>query len=178
MSKYRNQKIGEYSTNLYWLAECGHIIIGYPGVGKSHMRGYKHIDLESSWFHGAGVNTNDDWYISYCTAAMELANQQYIVYVSSHDAVVNYLKSVPLLDHVGGISIVCPTQEMRVDWTQRLFDRYSNSGLEKDKRAYERAYAHYEDDIQALLDSGIPCYHPKQLPYDLLDVVTNQILRA
>ena len=174
---YRNNTIGEHSRDLYWLAECGHIIIGYPGVGKSHMKGYRHIDLESSWFHNAG-DGNNNWYETYCTVAMNLANSQHIVYVSSHCAVVNHLKTLPFLDHVGGISIVCPTPEMRVQWTQRLFDRYQASCLDKDKRAYERAYTHYEDDIQALLDSGIPCYHPKQLPYDLLDVVTNQILRA
>ena len=68
------------------------IVVGYQGIGKSTLTGRdcKYIDLESGnfWIDGRRA---DDWYKPYCKIAEHLSEQGYIVFVSSHETVRQYL---------------------------------------------------------------------------------------
>ena len=68
------------------------IIIGFPGIGKSTVSktNDKYIDLESSCFD---KDANKLWYKDYCKTAIDLSNQGYVVFVSSHDKVRDYFIS-------------------------------------------------------------------------------------
>lgn len=86
----------------------GLIMIGYQGIGKSSCAGKNDcIDLESStfWFEGS---RSENWYIPYCNIAMDLANQGYTVFTSSHKVVREQLASMPLMPNVGKVVIFCP----------------------------------------------------------------------
>lgn len=147
----------------------GMIVAGYPGIGKSSvatvLRGT--IDLESSMFS----HDNPDWPIQYVTVAVSLANQGYTVFVSTHERVVSMLASMKLPNNVLGFVVFTPSLGMHGEWLERLRDRYANTKLDKDKRAYERALLHYEEDISSIekrcIEAGIRCYHPYSVGYRL-----------
>ena len=68
------------------------IVIGYQGIGKSTLaqKQFKYIDLESSALRRDGVRWHN-WYEPYCLVAEWLSKQGYIVFVSSHKEVRDYL---------------------------------------------------------------------------------------
>ena len=145
----------------------GLIVVGYQGVGKSSCSGKNNcIDLESSNFY-IGEERHEDWYITYCTIAINLAAQGYTVFTSSHECVVNYFRSVPLPPGVGKVVIFCPTLKMRNEWIDRLSNRYNRTDLFKDYKAYRNADAGYGEQITKLVHSGLPVYHPANIDYDL-----------
>ena len=74
------------------------IITGYQGIGKSTLANKRPdiIDLESScfWKTENGVKTRpDDWYVYYCQMAEHLSRRGYIVFVSYHPEVREYLEN-------------------------------------------------------------------------------------
>jgi hypothetical protein len=154
------------------------IIIGYPCVGKSTLAenceiisGYKGvIDLESSCFHEEGRmdplyeknHRNPDWHVSYCKTALDLSRQGYAVFVSSHGQVCQFLTG-----SVVDIKIVHPALSLKEEWLKRLRNRYRETGLDKDYRAYERAMNNYENDIKALMNYGFDRIEINSMDYDL-----------
>ena len=141
------------------------IVVGYPGIGKSTLAGrdYKYIDLESGnfWINGERA---DDWYKPYCKIAEHLSAQGYIVFVSSHEVVRQYLveNSREL------VALVYPSIELKDAWIDKLEKRYIKSGLKKDYKALMNAKYSYVENIRELQES---CIEYKleivELSYDL-----------
>lgn len=145
------------------------IIIGYPGIGKSsyaRFKGGRHtIDLESSCFV-----KDDNWAVSYCNVAVDLAKQGFDVFVSSHDAV----RKALMASCYYRIFAVYPSLCIKKDWISRLEARYKRTGLEKDLRSLERARAYYEVDITALKNDAMKLrgfYEIRNYDYELGDAV-------
>ena len=130
------------------------IIIVFPGIGKSTLacNNYKFVDLESSYFKTPDVR-NEDWVVEYCKLAELLSKNGSIVFISSHKAVREYIAKMSTNELV---TCVFPSELIREQWVKKLEDRYMNSGLDKDYRAFIRARDHYDDDIRELYsDDGI-----------------------
>ena len=131
------------------------IIIGSPGIGKSTLacNNYKFVDLESSYFKTTDAK-NEDWVVEYCKLAEFLSKNGGIVFISSHKAVRDYIAKMHTNEHV---ACVFPSKRIKEQWIKKLEERYMNSGLDKDYRAFVRARDHYDDDIRELyVDDGIP----------------------
>ena len=149
----------------------GLIVIGYQGIGKSSCAGKEGcIDLESGNFF-VGEQRTPDWYMPYCQIAMNLANQGYTVFTSSHAVVYKQLASMPMLPNVGKVVVFCPQQNMMDEWIHRLAVRYAESNLWKDAKALENAIARFHENIGELVNSGLPVYQPAAMDYDLMDYV-------
>ena len=131
------------------------IIIGFPGIGKSTLacNNYKFVDLESSYFKPVN-NRNDDWVVEYCQCAVYLSLHGFIVFVSSHKAVRDYLAKIHISEP---IVYIFPSERIKEQWVKKLEDRHMESGLDKDYRAFIRARDYYDYDIRDLYsDDGIP----------------------
>lgn len=126
------------------------IVIGYPGIGKSTLAGRdnKYIDLESGCFWVDGKRA-DDWYVAYCQVAEHLSRQGYIVFVSSHAAVVDFLCRIRTsVDEP--VAVVYPSIVLRDQWVEKLRQRFDESGLEKDLKAWTRSIVFFDADITEL----------------------------
>lgn len=162
------------------------IITGYQGIGKSTLAktNNKIIDLESSsfWKYEEDVNLNktgnktrpDDWYIYYCQVAQNLSAQGYIVFVSCHQEVRDWLSS----HNSEKFCAIFPSKKIKEDWLNRLENRYKESQTEKDLRAYEHAKKSYDNDIYRLwyeCQYNVEYYHNvaiiDDMDYDLQKLV-------
>lgn len=124
------------------------IIVGYPCIGKStyaNSHGYNVIDLESSNFIKDG-----SWVESYCNVAIDLSKHGYDVFVSSHDTVRKQL----LKSGYELIFAIYPSLEIKGEWIERLYNRYLNTELEKDYRAWQRALHHYDEDVASFKEDA------------------------
>lgn len=134
------------------------IICGYPGIGKSSIAGWDHcIDLESSKYTQSTIPL---WPELYCKTAIELAKQDYTVFVSTHSKVIRYLHDHQIeLKRAGvyGPFLVYPDQKLQYQWLTKLLQRFQTDQTSKNYRAYERAKEHWEEDI-AFLDSYAPSH--------------------
>lgn len=133
------------------------IIIGYPGIGKSTIAADKFnkvIDLESSLFKGQ-LNL-------YCSLAEELSKQGFVVFVSSHPEVREILRSSD--EHV---EIILPIKQLKLDWQEKLRERYDNNPSEKNKRAFNRVLEFYTDDIEELENDVFRKNYITTMEYDL-----------
>lgn len=149
----------------------GLIVIGYQGIGKSSCAGKDNcIDLESGCFW-IGDERHEDWFIPYCQIAMDLANQGYTVFTSSHKCVYEFFKSVPFLPNVGKAVIFCPKIRYKKEWIERLATRFTKTQYFKDFKALKNAEDRYEENIQELMRNGLPVYQPAAMDYDLMDYV-------
>ena len=149
----------------------GLIVIGYQGIGKSSCSSPDTgcIDLESGNFW-VGDKRADDWYIPYCQIAMNLANQGYTVFTSSHRVVYEHFKTMPLLPNVGKIAVFCPDSRYKEEWVDRLQKRYDKTGLYKDYKALMNAKDRYRENIIELVNCGLPVVQPAYIPdYDLMN---------
>jgi hypothetical protein len=140
------------------------IVIGYQGIGKSTLAGKdrKFIDLESSNFWVDGKRA-EDWYKPYCQIAEHLSQQGYVVFTSSHEVVRNQLvgSSEPVV-------VVYPAPELKTAWLEKLANRYQQTGLDKDYKAYMNAEARYDENIRELATCDIPFKLAlKDINYDL-----------
>lgn len=128
------------------------IIVGYQGIGKSTLAGrdHKYIDLESGNFFIDGKRAND-WYKPYCKIAEHLSEQGYIVFVSSHEVVRQYLVD----NSREPVVLVYPSIGLMNKWIDKLEKRYAESGLDKDYRALMNAKDKYIDNIRELQESCI-----------------------
>lgn len=133
------------------MSKKGLIIVGYQGIGKSTLAkdGNGYIDLESGNFWVNGKRA-DDWYIPYCNIAMHLAQQGYIVFTSSHQVVRDYLS-----DNAKDIELaVCyPDYQLKDVWIKKLEDRYNQTKLEKDYKAWQNAVDRYDENIDEIRSS-------------------------
>jgi len=145
------------------------IIIGYQGIGKSSVAkdDLSFIDLESSSFWVNGKR-NDDWYIVYAQIAEHLSKQGYTVFVSSHQALRDYLKG-----SAEKVVEIYPSHEIKEDWLRRLKYRLMTDPSEKNKRAYEGASRYYDANIDSFeADRGHYIYMElRTVNYKLEDVI-------
>ena len=145
----------------------GLIIVGYQGVGKSSCAGKENcIDLESSNFKLDDGSRTPDWHKTYCMIAIDLAEQGYNVFVSSHEEVHEYLRN-----YYDRVVVFCPQKSMKREWIYRLTDRYLADGSPKNKRALFNAIDRYNENITELVSCGLPVYQPSAMDYDLMDYV-------
>lgn len=148
------------------------IIVGYQGIGKSTLakNGNGFIDLESSNFFVNGVRQND-WYIPYCNIAMNLSEQGYTVFVSSHECVRNYLS---LYADQARLAIICPSLRLKDRWIEKLEKRYQDTGLVKDYKAMMNAKDRYEENIKELMNTvGFEVLQIDTMDYKLSDVIAS-----
>lgn len=141
-------------------SNAGMILIGYQGVGKTTMC-KKHkscIDLDSSLFKfDSNLRRDPRWYVTYCRYALELASQGYIVCVSSHETVRNYLHEMQTaketiesshksdqLNNYPLVGICTPSGNLQKVWIKRLKKRFKNDSSYKNYKAYLDAYNFYE----------------------------------
>jgi hypothetical protein len=146
------------------------IVIGYQGIGKSTLckNDNSYIDLESSNFWVDGERA-DDWYKPYCNIAEDLSRQGHVVFVSSHEVVRNRLleSEEPILAVVPS-----PTEEMKEKWVQKLQERYDASQLDKDYKALMNAKQRYIENVEEIINSGIPCITLNSINYDLKTAIS------
>lgn len=158
------------------------IIIGYQGVGKST---YTHnndntIDLESSnfWFKGDDGKRKRyfNWGEIYVNIAVDLHFQNNIVFTSSHAVVTNQLEKRQELDS-NDVAILIPSVELKDQWLKKLEDRYNESGLSKDYKAWKNAECRYEANIEELIDdavrNGWDIITIDNIDYSLSDILDN-----
>lgn len=141
-------------------SRAGVILIGYQGVGKTTMC-KKHkscIDLDSSLFKiDSSLRRDPRWYVTYCRYAVELASQGYIVCVSSHNTVRNYLHEMRTVNEMVEVSpkndrpnnyplvgICTPSGNLQKVWIKRLKKRFNQDPSYKNYKAYLDAYNFYE----------------------------------
>ena len=146
------------------------IYIGYPCIGKTTLAKEKNnfIDLESSYFSDSNPSpkpyssilvvtennaacTNYNNYNTYCNLAIDLNNQNFNVFVSSHKQVTDYL--INYYKNIGQTSKLCiiyPAEDLYADWSRRAFERYLKDKSDKNKRALDRILEHYAEDVNYL----------------------------
>lgn len=143
------------------------IIIGYQGIGKSTLanKNNGYIDLESGNFWHNGIRP-ENWYIYYCNIAEHLSKQGYNVFVSSHEVVRKRLKN-------STETVICiyPSILLADQWTKKLEQRYNQSHLEKDYKAWKNAEDKYHVNISELMMCGIPHIEIDSLNYDLKNLI-------
>lgn len=143
------------------------IIIGYQGIGKSTLANHKnnYIDLESGNFWYNGIRPSN-WYIYYCNIAEHLSKQGYNVFVSSHEVVRKRLKNSSEI-----VICVYPSILLADQWIKKLEQRYNQSHLEKDYKAWKNAEDRYHENISELMMCGIPHIEIDSLDYDLKNLI-------
>lgn len=157
------------------------IITGYQGIGKTTLakKDKNIIDLESSsfwWTYDEESNKKyrpENWYVYYCQVAMDLSKQGYIVFVSSHTQVKEFLD----LHAVEDTYAIFPALWLKEDWIKKLENRYKETGSEKDEKALEHAKTFYDRDISCFMGEAHPLgwfhdfYIIENMDYDLAEVV-------
>lgn len=142
------------------------IIVGYQGIGKSTLAGnYNCIDLESGNFWVDGKR-DEKWYIPYCQIANHLSEQGYTVFTSSHEVVRKELEKSK-----EKVYIVCPALSLEEEWVNKLFNRWMDTDLDKDYKAYMNALDRYKENITELINSGFPACEITSMDYDLFRIV-------
>ena len=120
------------------------IYVGYPCIGKSSIAGREDfIDLDSSLFNDG----TEGWEERYVNVAIDLSNQGYNVFLSSHKQVRDTLKEKE-------ISYTCVFPEMCLfdAWFDRCAERFKEHPTDKNLKALAHVARHYKEDIADLLD--------------------------
>lgn len=131
------------------------IIIGFPGVGKSSVANQTHtskmftgyIDLESNNFP-----KTDGWEDTYCKVALDLSQQGYDVFVSSHKQVRDYLAK---FQDVDDIIEVFPEAHLYDMWIERLSKRYDSTREEKHQKALDYMSENYYSAVADMENDNI-----------------------
>lgn len=153
------------------------IIIGYQGIGKSTLsaRNLKYVDLESSnfWFDDPETKQrvrHFNWYEMYCNVAEYLSRQGYVVFVSSHQPVrERLLKSEEYV-------VACvPSLILKDEWINKLKERYENSLLEKDYKAYMNAADRFTENVSDIMNSGFELLEIKDMSYNLKNLIEDKV---
>ena len=149
------------------------IVIGYQGIGKSTLARLSHgfIDLESGCFWNGGKRPKD-WHIYYCQIAEHLSAQGYVVFTSSHKEVRERLKA-------SSERVICVYPSILLDfqWKKKLKDRYDETKLTKDYKAWMNAEDRYHENISELMMCGIPHAEIDRMEYNLGDIIRGVIVR-
>ena len=153
------------------------IIIGYPGIGKSSISEKNNVvDLESSYFHKMGDNT--EWAKSYCDVALDISRQGHVVCISSHPEVVCEIEE-KYDKNKDKVYIIFPDMKLKDDWIKKLENRYFKSKndnessliIEKNYRAWNHVAGHYIEDNFRLLSSKLNKYFIDDINYDLKMII-------
>ena len=124
----------------------GLVIVGYQGIGKSSIKNHpKVIDFESSLFKINGER-DDSWPVIYARQAVSMAEQGYIVLVSSHAAVRSELSLYGQEDIA--IVTITPDISLKNAWCAKLESRYESDRSEKNHAAWKNAVQCYEENIK------------------------------
>lgn len=125
------------------------IIFGYPGIGKSTLaRNCKDfIDLESSVFKIDGER-DPNWYKVYVDMAIHIANQDRIVFMSTHPWTRDYIATKENLDIP--VLIVYPSIDLKDFWNLKVSIRYTNDPNQKNLTAMNKVKNDYDKDILGL----------------------------
>ena len=170
------------------------IYIGYPCIGKTTLAKEKNnfIDLESSYFSNSNSKVNPSvLYITadatstdyhnhenYCNVAIDLNNQNFNVFVSSHrqvtDYLINYYKNI---GQTNELCIIYPAEGLYENWSRKAFERYLKDKSAKNKRALDRILEHYAEDIDYLkrlcFAKNINSIEIAEMDYKLIDYIEN-----
>lgn len=141
------------------------IIVGYQGIGKSTLSKecVKCIDLESSNFWVNGERA-ENWAEIYANIAVDLSNQGYTVFVSSHKEVRDALK------YRDDVFAIVPSMKLKDEWIKKLRNRYEASGKTKDYKAWKNAEDRYCDNIREIRDD-IDTYTIQTMEYNLYQML-------
>ena len=137
----------------------GFIIAGYPGVGKSTLCDNPlpgknvFIDLDSSSFKNkSGVGLyNTNWETIYVTKAIDLAIEGAIVFISTHELVLEELNRMAN-SHGVFAAVVFPSLDLENWWIRKLEARESQDHSDKNMNASLRAKQYYYSDIKRLMN--------------------------
>ncbi|MBQ1228680.1 MAG: hypothetical protein IIX87_02275 [Firmicutes bacterium] len=147
------------------------IIIGYQGIGKSALAGKNNcIDLESSAFWVDG-NRDYNWYKAYCQIALHLHKQGYTVLTSSHKVVREYFKTIMTPEDRKATFVCAPDVWLKNAWINKLEERYRETQLDKDLKAWKNAEHCFADNITELLHSGFKTIVLDTMHYNLSDEI-------
>ena len=153
----------------------GVIISGYQGIGKSTLaiKCDKVIDLESSSYYVHGQRPLD-WEYMYANAAIHIALQHKVVFVSSHSKVRNYLKQL-CSEHEYPIHLFSVVPDINLEdlWIDKLRCRFQSTLLDKDYRAYMNALDNYRNNILDILQDSVECIQICSMDYDLREVLND-----
>ena len=128
------------------------IIFGYPGIGKSTLaRNSKNfIDLESSVFKIDGER-DPDWFKVYVNMALHIADQERIVFMSTHPWTRDYLYDIYEADNALKqeipAMIVYPDISLKDFWLYKVETRYEKDKSSKNLAALLKVKNDYERDI-------------------------------
>lgn len=149
------------------------IIIGYQGIGKSTIAGKNNcIDLESGNFWVDG-RRDPKWYKPYCHIALHLHRQGYTVMISSHDIVRRYLRQIETVEDKMATFVCYPDVSLKDAWLDKLKERYENTHLDKDYKAWQNAEDRFTDNIEELLHSGFKRIVLDTMNYELAEEIQN-----
>lgn len=159
------------------LNKTGLIVIGYQGIGKTSIarEHIECIDLESSVFKIDGVR-DPNWYVVYVRQAIRLAQQGYIVFVSSHKCVRDELAQYYARSYA--ILPIFPNTHLKDEWVKRLKKRYKNDPSEKNRIAWKDAKTNFDAEIVDLIndrrfDARLRIDGPNQSPHDIWKSIHN-----
>ena len=140
------------------------IVIGYQGIGKSTLarKSFRHIDLESSALRMHGVRWHN-WYEPYCMIAEWLSRQGYIVFVSSHKEVRDYLNEFC----EEPFCAVVPSESLKDEWIDKLKRRYEQFPTDKNHRAYMNAVDRFTENIREIKEDVEDIREIKSMVYEL-----------
>lgn len=154
------------------------IICGFPGIGKTTLTmKYPHfVDLESSSFK-IDNNRFDNWVTVYAQVAMHLSST-HTVLTSCHkevrDALHSAITSSSDNTNIYALGVIYPTLELKDAWLERLYTRYTESKLCKDRLAYEYMKDHYDTAIADIeSDKRIDRIRLTNMDYDLKSILTD-----
>lgn len=121
------------------------IIIGYYCIGKSYTSRMSkdYIDLNNYNFVSAD---------GYCNMALELSNQGYIVFVSSHKSVRKYLSNY---QHKEKIIEIFPSLSLKDKWINKVKERYEQTKFIQDQISLDRVKKFYQEDIEDIWSDDI-----------------------
>ncbi len=144
------------------------IISAFQGVGKSTLAKDNplFIDLESSCFDKA----NPNWYLDYCRIAMDLDRQGYIVFVSAHKPVRDYLKQFEYLNYF----MIMYAKPLKNYAVSKVKERYEQTQSLKDYNALKRAETSFDsiyDEILKDFDNGLKVCWITDEKYVLKDLI-------
>ena len=158
------------------------ILIGYPGIGKSTLArtsDSRFIDLESSYFPRKYRGEEIDWQDQYCRIAIDLHDQGYLVFTSSHDVVRNKFHQFVQRGFIkhNEVALVFPAIVIYDKWIEMLERRYKTTKLDKDLRALDNARSNFQDQINELKEDSfgkiLLYYTPGE--YNLEEVIMSNI---
>ena len=143
------------------------IYVGYQGIGKSTLadKDLKYIDLESSNTFIDGKRP-ENWEKMYVNFAISLNEQGYNVFISSHKVVREELNK---RNHK--FYAIVPSLDLKEKWIEKLRDRYYNTLLTKDFKAYMNGKECFEENVKDIMSDSENCIVLDNINYKLEKVL-------